>query len=423
MSQAPDRGVAERLDAADPLAHFRNEFLIRDPAQCYLDGNSLGRLPLRTRAAVLRFLDEEWGGRLVEGWQEWIVEAMRTGDLIGRTVLGAGPGQVLATDTTSVNLYRLAAAALDARPGRGTVIVDAANFPTDRYILEGLCAERGRTLVILDNEDGADHERITPARLAPLLGPDVALVSLQVVQYRSGARQDVPGLTALVHAHGAHLLWDAAHAAGSVPLHLDHWGVRLAVGCTYKYLNAGPGAPAWLYIAHAEQDRLQAPIQGWFAQADQFAMGPHFDRAAGIRGHAVASPSIIGLRCVQAGVSLIEEATMAACAHKCATGTALMVDLVDAWLTPLGFTLGTPREAEQRGGHLSLHHPDAALISAALRQRAGVVADFRRPDAIRVAISPLATSYCEVWDGFARLRDCVASGAYTDADLGPGTVT
>jgi len=435
------RVAVAALDAADPLAGFRSQFRITDPGLCYLDGNSLGRVPEQTRALVRQLIDEEWGTALVQGWADWIDEAIRTGDLLGRAVLGAGPGQVLATDTTSVNLYRLAAAALDSSPGRRQVIVDAANFPTDRYVLEGLCAERGRQLVILGNDGtpggspstdsdavrvvpiDSTEELITPAALAPLLGPDTALVSLQVVQYRSGARQDVPGLTALVHSHGAHLLWDAAHAAGSVPLHLDEWGVRLAVGCTYKYLNAGPGAPAWLYVSRDVQEDLHPPIQGWFGQADQFGMGPRFQRAPGIRGFAVASPSIMGLRCVQAGAGMIEEATMAACAVKVERGTALMVALADAWLAPLGFTVGTPRDPGQRGGHICLHHRQAAQISIALRRFAGVIADFRQPDVIRVAISPLATSYTEVWEGFARLRDLVAAGEHEQVELEPGVVT
>jgi kynureninase len=412
--KATDREFALGLDARDPLARFRSQFVISDPNICYLDGNSLGRLPLSTVEAVIAFMKDEWGPEVVTGWGHWVDEAQPTGDLIGRASLGAAAGQVLACDTTSVNFYQLALAAIHARPGRKTIITDAANFPTDRYILDGIAKQLGLNLVIIDNESAgsAEHERITPEILAPYLNEDVALVTLEVIQYRSGARNDIKSLTDLVRTHGALMLWDASHAVGAIEMDFDKNGVDIAVGCTYKYGNSGPGAPAWLYVNKKVQAELQVPIQGWFSQGDQFAMGADFERAEGIRGFQIASPSLIGLRCIKSAFTMIEDAGIGAISEKAAIGTEMMIQLYDAWLAELGFTLLTSRNPQERGGHISLGHPDAARICVALREFANVIPDYRTPNSIRLAIAPLPTSYVEVWDGFARIRDLVASRQY-----------
>ena len=409
-----DREYALSLDENDPLRGFRSLFVITDPEMCYLDGNSLGRLPIATVSAVNEFMTGEWAAEVVTGWSHWVDEAQPTGDLLGRATLGAAAGQVLVCDTTSVNFYQLALAAINARPGRKTIITDAANFPTDRYILDGIAKQLGLNLVIIDNESpgSAENERITPEILEKYLNADVALVTLEVIQYRSGARNDIKSLTDLVRNHGAFLLWDASHAVGAIEMNFDANGVDIAVGCTYKYGNSGPGSPAWLYVNKRVQAELQVPIQGWFSQGDQFGMGPVFERAEGIRGFQIASPSIIGLRCVKSAFSMIEEATISAIANKAAAGTQMMIDLYDAWLADLGFTLLTSRNAYERGGHISLGHPDAARICVALRQFARVIPDYRTPSSIRLAIAPLPTSYVEVWDGFQRMRDLVASRQY-----------
>ena len=420
-----DREYALSLDENDPLRGFRSLFMITDPHMCYLDGNSLGRLPLATVSAVNEFMTGEWAAEVVTGWSHWVDEAQPTGDLLGRATLGAAAGQVLVCDTTSVNFYQLALAAINARPGRKTIITDAANFPTDRYILDGIAKQLGLNLVIIDNESpgSAENERITPEILEKYLNSDVALVTLEVIQYRSGARNDIKSLTDLVRSHGAFLLWDASHAVGAIEMNFDANGVDIAVGCTYKYGNSGPGSPAWLYVNKRVQAELQVPIQGWFAQGDQFGMGPVFERAEGIRGFQIASPSIIGLRCVKSAFSMIEEATISAIADKAATGTQMMIDLYDAWLADLGFTLLTSRDSQERGGHVSLGHPDAARICVALRQFAHVIPDYRTPSSIRLAIAPLPTSYVEVWDGFQRMRDLVASRQYEKITKSDSRVT
>jgi len=420
-----DREYALELDRNDPLAHFRSQFVITDPDMCYLDGNSLGRLPHSTVIAVNEYMTQEWGREVVTGWSHWVDEAQPIGDLIGRSALGAGPGQMLACDTTSVNFYQLALAAINARPGRKTIITDAANFPTDRYILEGIAQQLGLNLVIIDNESAgsADCERITPEILEKYLSDDVALVTLEVIQYRSGARNDIKSLTDLTRKYGALLLWDASHAVGAIEMNLDANGADLVVGCTYKYGNSGPGSPAWLYVSKRIQKELQVPIQGWFSQGDQFGMGPVFERAEGIRGYQIASPSLMGLRCVKSAFEIIEEAGIDAIASKAAIGTQMMIDLYDAWLAELGITLLTSRNAKERGGHITLGHPDAARICIALRQFANVIPDYRTPNSIRLAISPLPTSYVEVWDGFQRIRDLVTSRQFEKVEEGGSRVT
>jgi kynureninase len=419
-----DRAYALELDKNDPLAHFKSQFVVTDPQMCYLDGNSLGRLPKETISAVNNLMTE-WGSEVVTGWGHWVDEAQPTGDLLGQAALGAAPGQILVCDTTSVNFYQLCLAAVHARPGRKTIITDAANFPTDRYILDGIAKQFGLNLVLIQNEDSAvaTHERITTQVLAPYLSDDVALVTLQVIQYRSGARTDIKSITDQVRAIGGLVVWDASHAVGAIELNLDANGVDLCVGCTYKYGNSGPGSPAWLYVSKKIQKELQVPIQGWFAQDAQFEMGPVFERAQNIRGFQIASPSLIGIRCVQTAFSMIKEAGIDAIAHKAAVGTQLMIDLYDAWLAPLGFVLNTSRDAKERGGHISLVHPDAAQICVAMREISNVIPDYRTPNSIRLAISPLPTSFVEVWDGFERTRDLVASGQYKTIKEGGSRVT
>jgi kynureninase len=420
-----DREYALELDQNDPLAGYRSKFVITDPNLCYLDGNSLGRLPHATVKAVSDFLSQEWGNEVVTGWSHWIDEAQVAGDLLGRAVLGAGPGQVLVCDTTSVNFYQLCVAAIKARPGRKTIITDAANFPTDRYILKGIAEQFGLKLIIIDNEDPAiaENELITADLLEKYMTEDVAMVTFEVIQYRSGARTDIQSVTDLARSYGALVVWDASHAAGAIELNFDACGVDLAVGCTYKYGNSGPGSPAWLYVNKKIQRELQVPILGWFGNEDQFGMGPDFVKAEGIRGFQIASPSIIGIRGVQVAFAMIEEAGIDVIASKAAIGTQMMIDLYDEWLAPLGYTLLTSRNPKERGGHISIGHPDAARICVALRKFANVIPDYRTPNAIRLAIAPLPTSYVEVWDGFQRIRDLTQSRQYEKVEGSDSRVT
>lgn len=426
------RETALALDSKDELASFREEFFIKDESICYLDGNSLGRLPKATIEKVNSFLIDEWGTELVDGWSHWIDEAQPAGDLLGRSTLGAAAGQVLVCDTTSVNLYQLCVAAIKARPGRKTIIVDSANFPTDRFIVQGIADQFGLNLITLNNDGSggpgsveidSENELITAELLEPFMSEDVAMVTLQAVNYRSGAKPNIKTITDMVRKYGAFVVWDASHAAGSVELDFDANGVDLAVGCTYKYGNSGPGSPAWLYVRKELQSKLQVPIQGWFAQDDQFGMGPVFEKNMGIRGFQIASPSIVGIRGVQASYEMIERAGIAKIAKKAAIGTELMIALYDEWLAPLGFTLLTPRDPASRGGHITIGHPKAKAIAASLRKFAKVIPDYRTPNSIRLAISPLPTSYTEVFDGFERIRDSVQRKDYEKVEDSGNRVT
>ena len=411
------RERAEALDAADPLRSFRDRFEHGDGRRIYVDGNSLGRLSTDARDALHAAVDD-WGRRLVTGWHDWIDAPARTGDALGAAALGAAPGQVLACDSTTVNLYKLAGAAIRARSGR--VVADASDFPTDRYVLAGLAADHGRELRMLagDPVDGP-----SPADVERACAGGAALVCLSIVNYRSGALADVEGITAAAHAAGALALWDTCHAAGAVPVARDRDGADLAVGCTYKYLNAGPGAPAFLYVRAGLQEELRSPVQGWFGQRDQFAMGPDYEPAPGIDRFLAGTPPILGLAAVEAGAAMLAEAGIAAVAAKAAALTGLAVELVDARLAPLGFTLGTPRDPARRGAHVSLRHPDAWRICRALIERADVVPDFRAPDSIRFGLPPLYTRFVDVWDAVDRLAGIVARGEHERVDAAAARVT
>ena len=411
-----DRADAEERDRADPLAAWVGEFEPTDAAVVYFDGNSLGRLPRRT-AARLREVTAEWGTSLVRGWGSWIELPGLVGDRLGSALLGAAPGQVLVCDSTTVNLYKLAAAALDAQPARRVIVTDDNNFPTDRYVLEGLARARGLELRLVDTDPVLGVQR---HHVAAAMSPDVALVTFSHVDYRSGAVADVRAITDDSHRAGALALWDLSHAAGAVPADLDGWAVDLAVGCTYKYLNAGPGAPAWLYVARALQDRLVPPIWGWFGQADQFAMGARYEPAPGIRRWLAGTPAVSGLVAVDEGVALLAGAGMDRVRTKGGALCAYAEELWRWWLEPLGFGLGSP---DVRGSHLALHHREAYRLSRALIEEADVIPDFRPPDIVRIGLAPLSTRFVDVWDGFDRIRRLAADQAWNRYDPDPARVT
>jgi kynureninase len=410
------RAYALELDREDPLARFRDRFEFGDGRRIYVDGNSLGRLSADARRAIAATVDE-WGARLVTGWHEWIDLPRAVGDLLGQTALGAAGGQVLACDSTTVNLYKLAGAVLAARPG--AVVADGDDFPTDRYVLEGLAGAAGRELRMLrsDPVSGPQADAVGAAAAG------AALVVLSHVNYRSGALADMPAITAAVHAAGALVLWDLCHSAGAVGVGLDAAGADLAVGCTYKYLNAGPGSPAFLYVAARHHADLRSPIQGWFSQADQFAMGPGYRPADGIGRFMAGTPPVLGLAAVRAGAAMLAEAGIAVIERKAAALTALAVDLHDRRLEPLGFSLGTPRDPARRGAHVSLRHPDAWRICRALIEHAQVVPDFRRPDSIRLGLPPLNVRFVDVWDAVDRLVELMAEGTHLRMPPAPARVT
>jgi len=395
------RERAEALDAADPLGRWRDRFVVADPELVYFDGNSLGRLPIATRDRLSRVIDQEWGADLIRSWEHWIDLPTTVGDRIAASVLGARPGEVLVTDSTTVNFYRLASAALDARPGRPVIVTDVDNFPTDRYVVEGLAASRGLDVrwIRADPVEGPQPEDV-----AAVLGPDVALVTLSHVAYRSGAIADLAGITALAHDAGALALWDLSHSAGAVPVELEAGGADLAVGCTYKYLNGGPGAPAYLYVRTEHQAGLRPPIWGWWSQREMFEMGERYEPETGIRAFLVGTPGVLALNAVDEGVALVAEAGLDAIRAKSVALTAYAVELHDELLAPPGFSLVTPRDPRRRGSHVAIGHPRAAELCRALVGR-GVVPDYRRPNVIRFGLSPLTTSFHDVWRGLTVLAE------------------
>ncbi len=414
-----DRSYAQVLDAADQLAPFRDRFVRHDRELIYLDGNSLGPLPVRTQARIAEVVDQDWGVGLVRSWDKWIQLPRQAGDMLGEHLVGAAPGQVIVCDCVTVNLYKLAWAAVDARPGRDVVITDDDNFPTDRYVLQGMAAQRGCELRVIHTD--MDHG-ISEEALAEALDDRVALVALSHVAYRSGGLADMTKLTDLIHRAGALVLWDLCHSVGSVPVELDASGADLAVGCTYKYVNAGPGAPGFLYVREDLQSLLRQPIWGWFGQHDQFAMGPRYDPAPGIDSFLTGTPNIIGSVAVEEGARLLGEAGLAALRAKSIDLTSYLIALADEWLISLGFMIASPRDAARRGGHVTLRHDDAWPISQALI-RADVVGDYRTPDRLRLAPVPLTTSFTEVFDAMDRLREIAASKSYADVPLEQPRVT
>ncbi|AGZ44874.1 kynureninase [Actinoplanes friuliensis] len=394
---------AEALDAADPLAHLRERFLTPDgfDVVSYLDGNSLGR-PLQATAQLLdSFVREQWAGRLIRGWTDgWMEWPLQLGDRLGAVALGAAAGQVVVADSTTVLLYKLSRAAVDARPGRRKIVLDTDNFPTDRYVLEGIAAERGLSLTWIETDPATG---IRPEQVAEVVDEDTALVLFSHVAYRSGWLADTAEINRIAHAAGALTLWDLSHSVGSVDVHLDEWGADLAVGCTYKYLNGGPGAPAFAYLRRELQGELRQPIQGWMGHRASFEMGPGHEPAEGARALLSGTPPILAMVPLHANLDLLAEAGIEAVRAKSVLLTGYVLDLADEWLAPLGVEVVSPRDAARRGGHVTLRRPGFEQLLESLWDN-GVIPDYRRPDGIRVGPAPLSTSFAEVHRGLSVLR-------------------
>ncbi|WP_027942691.1 kynureninase [Amycolatopsis taiwanensis] len=399
-------------DANDPLAPFRGRFAIADEKLLYLDGNSLGRLPAATPDFLAKVVTEEWGAGLVRSWSSWVDLAGRLGDLLGTRLLGAAEGEVVLSDSTTVNLYKLASAALAASDSRRrTILYDATDFPTDRYVVQGLVAERGLTARSVD-----------PSELPGALGDDVALVVLSLVNYRTAELHDMARVNTMAREAGARVLWDLSHAAGAVDVQLAASGAELAVGCTYKHLNAGPGAPAFLYVRRDLQSALRQPIWGWFGQQDQFAMGPDYDPVDGIERFLVGTPPILSLAAVQPALEICADAGIDGIRRKSVRQCELIIELADRWLAPYGISVASPRDQERRGGHVSLRGPETWQLSQALVE-AGVICDFRTPDVLRVAPAPLYTRFTDVFDAMERLRTILEQGDHLRFPAERGRVT
>jgi kynureninase len=390
------------LDRNDKLAHFRDRFVGAREPLVYFDGNSLGRPVAGTADRLAEFVRHDWGERLIRGWDEgWFDLALTLGDRLGRVCLGAAPGQTAFGDSTTVLLYKLVRAAVAARPGRSEIVIDRDNFPTDRYVAQGIAAELGVTVrwVEVDTSAGITADQLTDA-----VGEQTALVMHSLVAYRSAWLADAETLTRIAHDAGALVLWDLSHSVGVAPTELDGWDVDLAVGCSYKYLNGGPGSPAFLYVAERHLTELTQPIQGWLGATDPFLMGPTYTPTEGIRRFHSGTPPIIGMLAIEDMLDLIEEAGIVAVREKSVALTSYAVELADELLTPLGVELASPRDLARRGGHVTLRHPKMREVTAALWARE-VIPDYRDPEGLRIGLSPLSTSFEEVHAGMLAIRE------------------
>jgi kynureninase len=393
-----DRNACAALDAQDVLAEFRDRFL-DDGATIYLDGNSMGRLPKAAVTRLHEMAEHEWGTILVRGWTEsgWMDSPLRVGDRIGE-LIGASPGEVLVADTTSVGLFRLMTAVLRARPQRRVIVTERSNFPTDLYIAAGVA-----------DLLGAEVRMIERASLAEALDSDTALLMLTEVDFRTGARHDMGALTAAAHAAGALVLWDLSHSAGAVEIQLNQHNVDLAVGCGYKYLNGGPGSPAFLYVAKALQAELRNPIQGWLGHDNPFLFDSEYQRAPGIRGWMSGSPPVLAIGALAVGIDIQLEAGAAAVGEKAGLLTEVFIRCAHTRLGHLGFHVVTPESAKHRGAQVSLRHKDGLAVVRAVADL-GVIGDFRPPDLCRFGLAPLYTRFVDVWDAVERIAEVVESG-------------
>jgi kynureninase len=415
MTFDTDIRFAHDLDAQDELAPFRDEFVIGDPNLIYLDGNSLGRLPKRTVHFMRNAIEHEWGERLIRVWNDgWIHTPTELGAKIAKLV-GAQPDEILVTEGTSINLFKLAIAALRARPDRAKVVSDVFNFPSDLYILQGVIDLLGKRhgLSLIPSTDSV---AITPEAVTAAIDGDTALVSLTHVAFKSAFMYDMARVTEQAHQAGALMMWDLCHSAGAVPVDLNGCNVDLAVGCTYKYLNGGPGAPAFLYVRRDLQSELSQPMWGWFAAQNPFAFELDFTPAPDISRYRVGSPPMLSMKAIEPAVDILLQAGMDRLRAKSVRQTEYLIWLAEQWLMPLGFTLGSPRQAALRGSHVSLRHPEAYRINRALIESAPpavqVIPDFRTPDNIRLGIAPIYNTFAEIHRALDRMRTITRDKLY-----------
>jgi len=402
---------ARDLDRDDPLSTFRDRFVIHDDC-IYLDGNSLGRLPTETADRLRTVVEDEWAGDLVLGWDRWLELGTEIGDRLA-PLIGAAHGEVAVCDQTSVNLFKLASAAL-SESGRANIVTDAGNFPSDRYILEGVADSAGGRLIVVDEDPSAED-------IEHSMEDSVGLVSLSHVAYRSGTIADAADITHVAHDHGALTLWDLAHSVGSVPVHLREWNADLAVGCTYKYLNAGPGAPGFVYVRTDLQSKLNQPITGWFGHADQFGFDEQWRPADDIRRFLIGTPPILSMIGVDVGVSLTLEAGIDRLRRKSAALTSLFIEAVTP-LSKFGLEIVTPLDPDRRGSHVTTAHEHGFQLATALRER-NVIPDFRAPDFIRFGFAPLYTTFSEIIAAAKILDEILETREYEDYPATPRGVT
>ena len=430
---SPSLDFAQQLDSQDPLTSYRNQFVITDPDLVYLDGNSLGMMPKVAQERAKQVVEEEWGNDLIRGWNKgWWDAPQRVGDKIGQ-LIGAAEGQTFVSDTISLNLFKLATSALTLQPNKKRIITDTFNFPSDLYILQGiqnLLAQSGATAETKRNRHeiiriGATDDDITPdlSTLESAINEDTALITLSHVVFKSGYLYDMQRITELAHAKGALVLWDLSHSVGSVPVRLDDCNADLAIGCTYKYLNGGPGAPGFLYINKKIQNKLTSPIWGWWGQKNPFDFDLDYTPAPGAQRFMVGTQPMISLLTMETALEPTLNAGMDAIRAKSILMTDYASYLTETWLAPLGFSLGSPLDSAKRGSHISIRHTDGYRINRALIEEMNVIPDFRAPDNIRLGFAPLYTSFTEIREGFDRIKRVMEEKRYNNYPQQKLTVT
>lgn len=412
MTFSTSRDFALQLDAQDKLASFKEAFIIPDPSLVYFDGNSLGMMPKAAQEKSRQIVDEQWGKDLIRGWNKgWWDAPSRVGDKIGQ-LIGAAAGQTLVGDTVSVNLFKLATSALTLQPNRTRIITDTFNFPSDLYILQGINQTLGNRHEIL--RVGTSDNDITPdlAALEAAINENTALVTLSHVVFKSGYMYDMQRIIELAHAKGALVLWDLSHSVGSVPVHLDACNADFAIGCTYKYLNGGPGAPAFLYVNKNIQEKLSSPIWGWWGQKNPFDFDLDYQPAPGAQRFLVGTQPMISLLTMEAALEPLLQAGMDALREKSILMTDFASFLTESWLVPFGFSLGSPVDSAKRGSHISIRHPEGYRINRALIEEMNLIPDFRAPDNLRLGFAPIYLSFADVWEGFDRIRRVMEEKRY-----------
>lgn len=407
----PDLTNARWLDSQDELAPFRERFVDAEPDMIYLDGNSLGRLPKETVERLQWVIEREWGERLIRSWNEgWYELPERVGAKMAR-LLGATSDEVIMADATSVNLFKLAMAALEIRPNRQVIVTDDLNFPSDLYILQGACrlAGSGYRLVRVPSADGIHGNLIG---LEEAIGSETALVALSHTAFKSSYTYDMAAVTDIAHRAGALMLWDTSHSVGTRPIELGHAGVDLAIGCSYKYLNGGPGSPAFLYVRRDLQEQLANPISGWMGQHNPFDFALDYIPDPGLRRFLSGTPGILALAAVEVGVDLLLEAGLDRIRAKSIRQGEYLIALWEALLEPLGYRLKSPKESQRRGSHITLGHDEGYRIDRVLIEQLQVLPDFRPPDNIRLGIAPLYNTYEELFAAVSCLVQAVEKDLY-----------
>jgi kynureninase len=412
MNFSPSREFAAQLDRQDSLAPYREQFVVNDPDLIYLDGNSLGRLPRSVIERMKKAVEEEWGTDLIRGWNKgWWEAPRRIGEKVA-SLLGAAEGQVVVGDQTSINLFKLATTALTLHPEKKRIVTDTFNFPSDLYILQGIAKLLGDRHEIIRVR--AQDDDITPdlAALENAVSDDTALVTLSHVAFKSGYLYDMAHITELAHRKGALILWDLSHSAGAVPIALDQCNVDFAIGCTYKYLNGGPGAPAFLYVNKSLQSDVTSPIWGWWGQKDPFEFDLNYQPAPGVQRFLAGTAPMLSMLAMEEALTPLLDAGMEALRAKSVLMTDYAAFLTDQLLAPLGFSLGSPHDSAKRGSHISIRHAEGYRINRALIEELNVIPDFREPDNIRLGFAPLYISFTDIWEGFDRIRKVVDGKRY-----------